>query len=196
MRKFVVHKAKTILLTKPTTASSFSNNPHRLIHSAAYTRILNRFLSSSPMASDYSTPPLTADSLNPKVLKCEYAVRGEIVSLAQKLQQDLQANPGSHPFEEILYCNIGNPQSLGQQPITFFREVLALCDHPTILDKSETQGLFSADSIERAWQILDQIPGRATGAYSHSQGVKGLRDTIAAGIEARDGFPAIQMIFF
>lgn len=25
------------------------------------------------------------------------------------------------------------------------------------------------DAIERAWQILDQIPGRATGAYSHSQ---------------------------
>ncbi|GFY97253.1 alanine aminotransferase 2 [Actinidia rufa] len=48
----------------------------------------------------------------------------------------------------------------------------------------------SADAIERAWQILDQIPGRATGAYSHSQGIKGLRDTIAAGIEARDGFPA------
>ncbi|XP_076885774.1 alanine aminotransferase 2, mitochondrial-like [Bidens hawaiensis] len=124
------------------------------------------------------------------VLKCEYAVRGEIASLAQKLQQDLQANPGSHPFEEILYCDIGNPQSLGQQPITFFREVLALCDHPALLNKSETHGLFSADSIERAWQILDQIPGRATGAYSHSQGVKGLRDTVAAGIAARDGFPA------
>lgn len=27
----------------------------------------------------------------------------------------------------------------------------------------------SADSIERAWQIVEQIPGRATGAYSHSQ---------------------------
>ncbi|KAA8540198.1 hypothetical protein F0562_024239 [Nyssa sinensis] len=114
----------------------------------------------------------------------------EIVTLAQRLQQELQANPGSHPFDEILYCNIGNPQSLCQQPITFFREVLALCDHPAILDKSETQGLFSADAIERAWQILDQIPGRATGAYSHSQGIKGLRDTIAAGIESRDGFPA------
>ncbi|CAI0419318.1 unnamed protein product [Linum tenue] len=112
------------------------------------------------------------------------------VSLVQRLQEELKANPGSLPFDEILYCNIGNPQSLGQLPITFFREVLALCDHPTILDKAETQGLFSADSIERAWQILDQIPGRATGAYSHSQGIKGLRDTIAAGIEARDGFPA------
>ncbi|PNX79864.1 alanine aminotransferase mitochondrial-like, partial [Trifolium pratense] len=90
---------------------------------------------------------------------------------------------------DIIYCNIGNPQSLGQQPITFFREVLALCDYPALLDKSETQGLFSADSIERAWQIVDQIPGRATGAYSHSQGIQGLRDTIAAGIGERDGFP-------
>ncbi|XP_050874795.1 alanine aminotransferase 1, mitochondrial [Lathyrus oleraceus] len=104
-----------------------------------------------------------------KVLKCQYAVRGEIVTLAQNLQKDLLANPDAHSFDEIIYCNIGNPQSLGQQPITFFREVLALCDYPALLDKSETQGLFSADSIERAWQIVDQIPGRATGAYSHSQ---------------------------
>jgi alanine transaminase len=58
------------------------------------------------------------------------------------------------------------------------------------LDKAETRALFSADSIKRASQILAQIPGRATGAYSHSQGIKGLRDEIAAGIEARDGFPA------
>ncbi|KAB5564049.1 hypothetical protein DKX38_004103 [Salix brachista] len=174
---------------------------------------LSRFLSSTSALDSPPAPPSMAP-----VLKCEYAVRGEIVTLAQALQEELKSKPGSHPFDEILYCNIGNPQSLGQQPITFFREVLALCDHPSILDKSETQGLFSArdkiglpiemidnykdshdslsewkpsaDAIERAWQILDQIPGRATGAYSHSQGIKGLRDTIAAGIEARDGFPA------
>ncbi|TKY64195.1 Alanine aminotransferase 2 [Spatholobus suberectus] len=151
----------------------------------------SRFLSSTPfsMASD-SPFPVTVHNINPKVLKCEYAVRGEVVTLAQNLQTELQANPGSRPFDEVLYCNIGNPQSLGQPPITFFREVLALCDYPAILDRSETQGLFSADAIERAWQIVDQIPGRATGAYSHSQGIKGLRDTIAAGIEERDGFPA------
>jgi alanine transaminase len=137
-----------------------------------------------------SSSPVSLDTLNPKVLNCEYAVRGEIVTLAQRLQQELQAKPGSKPFDEILYCNIGNPHSLGQQPITFFREVLALTDYPALLDKTQTQGLFSADAIERAQQILQQIPGRATGAYSHSQGVKGLRDTIAAGIEARDGFPA------
>ncbi|KAA8541576.1 hypothetical protein F0562_022728 [Nyssa sinensis] len=148
------------------------------------------------MAPSDSSPPVTLDTINPKVLKCEYAVRGEIVNLAQRLQRELQEKPGSRPFDEILYCNIGNPQSLGQQPITFFREVLALCDHPAILDRSETRGLFSSDSIERASQILDQIPGRATGAYSHSQGIKGLRDTIAAGIEARDGYPADPNDFF
>ncbi|TYK19157.1 alanine aminotransferase 2-like isoform X1 [Cucumis melo var. makuwa] len=146
--------------------------------------------SSSSLMSSSSTHPLSVATINDKVLKCEYAVRGEIVTLAQKLQEELSAKPGLHPFDEILYCNIGNPQSLGQQPITFFREVLALCDHPAILDRSETQGLFSTDAIARAWQILDQIPGRATGAYSHSQGIKGLRDTIAAGIEERDGYPA------
>ncbi|KAH0688442.1 hypothetical protein KY290_020077 [Solanum tuberosum] len=200
MRRFVADKAKTLISRSRTTCSSSSpittstSVLQRLTSSSSQSQspAVLRFLSTSSdsMASDYSSTPITLNNVNPKVLKCEYAVRGEIVNLAQKLQQDLKDNPGSHPFDEILYCNIGNPQSLAQQPITFFREVLALCDHPLILDKSETQGLFSADSIERAFQILDQIPGRATGAYSHSQGIKGLRDTIASGIEARDGFPA------
>uniref|UniRef100_A0A0E0M778 Alanine aminotransferase 1 n=1 Tax=Oryza punctata TaxID=4537 RepID=A0A0E0M778_ORYPU len=138
-----------------------------------------------------AAPSVAVDNLNPKVvLKCEYAVRGEIVIHAQRLQQQLQTQPGSLPFDEILYCNIGNPQSLGQQPVTFFREVLALCDHPCLLEKEETKSLFSADAISRATTILASIPGRATGAYSHSQGIKGLRDAIAAGIASRDGYPA------
>jgi alanine transaminase len=204
MRKSVADKARRLIQTTTSARSIYSNSVSRRLsppHSYAacsnpspLSQFASRLLTSLPSSSsDSMAPPstsLTLESLNPKVLKCEYAVRGEIVTLAQQLQQELKENPGSHPFDEILYCNIGNPQSLGQQPITFFREVLALCDHPAILDKSETQGLFSADAIERAWQILDQIPGRATGAYSHSQGIKGLRDTIAAGIEARDGFPA------
>ncbi|XP_019198607.1 PREDICTED: alanine aminotransferase 2-like [Ipomoea nil] len=194
MRRFVAEKARNLVAQAVSYPPSSvfprrTSSPLRFL-SGTSTTPLPSPSSDSMAGSDYSSTPLTLQSINPKVLKCEYAVRGEIVNLAQKIQEELQAKPGSHPFDEIIYCNIGNPQSLGQQPITFFREVLALCDHPSILDKSETQGLFSADSIERAFQILDQIPGRATGAYSHSQGIKGLRDTIASGIEARDGFPA------
>ncbi|CAH9138934.1 unnamed protein product [Cuscuta epithymum] len=141
-------------------------------------------------SADCSSTRITLQTINPNVLKFEYAVRGEISDLAQKLQEELEAKPGSYPFDEIIYCNIGNPQSFGQPPITFIREVLALCDRPPMLDMREAQGLFSVDSKNRALQILDQIPGRATGVYSHAQGIKGLRDTIASGLEARDGFPA------
>ncbi|KAL9235525.1 hypothetical protein vseg_010276 [Gypsophila vaccaria] len=185
MRRFLLQTAKH--LNKNNNNNRSKNQRFFVLFSPFST-----LTSTSTMDTSNGSPqiPLNLHTINPKVVKCEYAVRGEIVTQAEKLQEQLKQQPESLPFDEILYCNIGNPQSLGQHPITYFREVLALCDHPSILDKSETQGLFSADSIERAWQILDQIPGRATGAYSHSQGIKGLRESIAAGIEARDGFPA------
>ncbi|CAE5963873.1 unnamed protein product [Arabidopsis arenosa] len=198
MRRFLINQAKGLVdhsRRQHHKSPSFLSPQSRPLASPASASLvsLSRFFSStSDMSASDSTSslPVTVDSINPKVLKCEYAVRGEIVNIAQKLQEDLKANKDAYPFDEIIYCNIGNPQSLGQLPIRFFREVLALCDHSSLLDESETHGLFSIDSIDRAWKILDQIPGRATGAYSHSQGIKGLRDVIAAGIEARDGFPA------
>ncbi|KAG7013953.1 Alanine aminotransferase 2, mitochondrial, partial [Cucurbita argyrosperma subsp. argyrosperma] len=86
----------------------------------------------------------------------------------KRLEKELLTNPGSHAFDEVL----------------------ALCEHPSLLERNEINGLFSEDAIKRASQILKQIPGKATGAYSHSQGIKELRDAIAEGIKARDDFPA------
>ncbi|KAJ1295629.1 hypothetical protein BS78_01G237900 [Paspalum vaginatum] len=119
-------------------------------------------------------PPcaLTVDSLNPKVLALADHLGDAIARRAQ-----------------IICCSLSNPQSMGQQPNKFFREVLALCDYPHLLEQSETSSLFSSDAIARAREILDLFPGRATGAYSHSQGTEGLRDVIAAGIASRDNFP-------
>ncbi|KAJ0257220.1 Alanine aminotransferase 1 [Hirschfeldia incana] len=197
MRRFVIGQAKNLIdQTRRRSHQPLHPNNLRLlslVHPPASDPTpvsSSRFFSDMPGSDSSSSLPVTLDSINPNVLKCEYAVRGEIVNIAQKLQDDLKTNKDAYPFDEIIYCNIGNPQSLGQQAITFFREVLALCSHTALLDRDETHALFSADSIARAWKILDQIPGKATGAYSHSQGIKGLRDAIAAGIEARDGFPA------
>ncbi|KAH0921726.1 hypothetical protein HID58_021744 [Brassica napus] len=192
MRRFVIGQAKN-LIDQTRRRPRPHNNNIRLLSLLASDPIpvsSSRFFSDMTGSDSSSSLPVTLDSINPNVLKCEYAVRGEIVNIAQKLQDDLKINKDAYPFDEIIYCNIGNPQSLSQQPITFFREVLALCSHTALLDRDETHALFSADSIARAWKILDQIPGKATGAYSHSQGIKGLRDAIAAGIEARDGLPA------
>jgi len=44
------------------------------------------------------------------VLATEYAVRGPIVARAQELEKQ---------GKEIIYCNIGNPQSFGQRPLTW-----------------------------------------------------------------------------
>ena len=59
------------------------------------------------------------------------AVRGEIVQMAADIKA--QMNEGKKfPFDKVVMCNIGNPQALGQKPITFFRQVLALCEYPQV----------------------------------------------------------------
>lgn len=78
-----------------------------------------------------SSFPLSRDNINPNVREAQYAVRGEIVARAKELENDLKSGK-KLPFDQLIYCNIGNPQQLGQQPITFFRQVLAICDYPQV----------------------------------------------------------------
>ncbi|CAG5896573.1 unnamed protein product [Menidia menidia] len=78
---------------------------------------------------------LTIDTMNPTVKKVEYAVRGPIVQRAVELEREL--NQGmKKPFEEVIKANIGDAHAMGQQPITFFRQVLALCSYPELLSDS------------------------------------------------------------
>lgn len=95
--------------------------------------VASQLLQSMPSMNGANTSALRVDTLNPKVLNAEYAVRGEIVIRAGEIQKELNSG-GKKPFSSVLYCNIGNPQQLGQLPVTFFRQVLALCDYPTVCD--------------------------------------------------------------
>jgi alanine transaminase len=129
---------------------------------------------------------LTVGTANENVVNTQYAVRGEIVQIANQLKAE---------GRKITFCNIGNPQSLGQKPITFFRQVLALCDCPSLLDNADVDKLFPADAIARAKAVLAACPG-GTGAYSMSKGIPICREAIARGIEARDGFPCDPNLVF
>jgi len=129
---------------------------------------------------------ITIDNINEKVKDMQYAVRGAIVAKAGEIEAALKADPSQFPFEKVVYCNIGNPQSLGQKPITFYRQVLALCDYPELLEQEGIDKMFPADVRTRAADILANMKG-GTGAYSESKGVAYLRQMVAAGIEARDG---------
>ncbi len=137
---------------------------------------------------------LLPTNINPCVRKVRYAVRGELLMLAERLADELRQGQ-KKPFEEILFCNIGNPQAVEQPPVTFYREVLALCDYPALISHPEADKLFSSDALTRAKQITDMIPG-GTGAYSHSQGVVSIRRDVADFIARRDGFPAFAEDIF
>ena len=94
------------------------------------------------------------------VLETEYAVRGPIVARAQELERQ---------GREIIYCNIGNPQALEQKPLTYLRQVLALCQYPDLIERAAE--LFPPDVMETAQRILTGTR-HGLGAYSDSKGVR------------------------
>jgi aspartate/methionine/tyrosine aminotransferase len=108
------------------------------------------------------------------VLETEYAVRGPVVARAAELESQ---------GREIIYCNIGNPQSLGQQALTWNRQILALCEYPELMDRAP--GAFPADAIEAAKAVLAGTK-HGLGAYSESRGVRFIREAVAEFILERD----------
>jgi aspartate/methionine/tyrosine aminotransferase len=113
------------------------------------------------------------------VRSTEYAVRGPIVARAQELERQ---------GREIIYCNIGNPQSLGQRPLTWVRQVLALVEYPELLDRVPA-GTFPADAVAVAREVL-RGSEHGLGAYTESKGYRFVREAIAAFIRERDGIAA------
>lgn len=150
------------------------------------------------------------ETMSQSARRVQYAVRGEVVMKADQL-----AASG----REILYTNIGNPHQVGQKPISYYRQVLSLCDLPAELgvDHPKVLEMFPKDVVERAREYREIIGPSGTGAYTHSvsrdlnryvwilralhelyltmflyvqQGILGLRKHVAEFIQERDGYPA------
>lgn len=137
------------------------------------------------------TQPLSIDNINPAVVEAQYAVRGEIALRAEELRNELASDPKAKDrlgFNNVISCNIGNPQQLGQKPITFTRQVACLTEYPDLMKNPDAKSLFPSDVIERAQLLLDAIG--SVGAYSHSKGVPLIRQHVAEFLQERDGFPA------
>lgn len=133
---------------------------------------------------------LNIDNINPHIRTAKYAVRGELAVKAEEYRQRLAEGDKSLPFDSVIFANIGNPQQLDQKPITFFRQVLSLVENPLLLENTEalkTSFGYKQDVIDRAHTLLANV--ESVGAYSHSQGVLGIRKSVAKFIEERDGFP-------
>eukprot|EP01130_Rhizamoeba_saxonica_P003350 TRINITY_DN1418_c0_g1_i1.p1 TRINITY_DN1418_c0_g1~~TRINITY_DN1418_c0_g1_i1.p1 ORF type:complete len:498 (+),score=99.97 TRINITY_DN1418_c0_g1_i1:3-1496(+) len=128
---------------------------------------------------------LTKSTIPLSVQKAKYAVRGRLVIRANEIEKAL--NQGSEfPFQKVIYCNIGNPQELGQPPLTFPRQVLSLMEYPDMLNYKYISDIFPEDVIERVHQIRKSMDYQSVGAYTHSQGLQFVRESVSDFIKKRD----------
>ncbi|WFD34700.1 alanine transaminase [Malassezia cuniculi] len=137
---------------------------------------------------------LTLDKINPNVRNVEYAVRGAVPSHAAELESQIERGSGDLPFDSIVWSNIGNPQqqpNLAQPPLTFWRQVAALVELPSLLDtpdlpKDIRDTLFAPDAQERARELLKCFG--SVGAYTASKGSPRVRRSVCEFLKERDGY--------
>ncbi|KAL3276695.1 hypothetical protein HHI36_012065 [Cryptolaemus montrouzieri] len=135
--------------------------------------------------TDKNSKNLTMDTLNPCVRVMEYAVRGPLVIRAGEIEKDLEKGV-SKPFKRVLKANIGDCHAMGQRPITFIRQVLALVSYPELLKSPD----FPDDAKSRAKEILQGCRGGSVGSYTDSPGIEIIRRHCAEYIQQRDGVPS------
>ena len=132
--------------------------------------------------------------VNPNVLEMEYAVRGPIPQRAAELRRQ---------GRETIACNIGNPQALGQEPISFYRQVLSLLEEPSRIGRERAlktlwrkrpealAGFQEQDFVaDYVLAVSEEMLGHLScgiGAYTESNGPLFIRQAIARYIDARDG---------
>jgi len=127
---------------------------------------------------------LTYDKLPVHIRDVQYAVRGPIVKRSLEIKEALKLPGHGKPFSEVISCNVGNPQSLGQKPITFHRQVLSLITNPELLNRPEVTNIYADDVVKRA-RAFEKA--HKIGSYSHSKGITLFREMVAQFIKRRDG---------
>lgn len=131
-----------------------------------------------------SSKVFTLSSIGEHIKSADYSIRGEVVKKAQKISEEL-CKSKNYPFKSLTACNIGNPQYLGQKPLTWVRQGLSLVVNPELFDCPGLISQYPSDIIERSKYLLNYIQG-GIGAYSDSAGYHVVRESIAKYIEQRD----------
>lgn len=153
--------------------------------SSTMTGVLQRSVAATSVVPSRSKV-LTVDNMNPFVKSMEYAVRGPIVIRAGEIEQEIKSGK-SKPFTDVIRANIGDCHATGQKPLTFLRQVVAICTDP---QKLMNDPQYPDDAKQRASRILDGCGGHSIGAYSDSAGVRVIREDVANYITERDGLPS------
>ncbi|KAH0476779.1 MAG: hypothetical protein KVP17_004518 [Porospora cf. gigantea B] len=133
-------------------------------------------LATDPVPEDF---PVYFNDIPNRIHRFEYAVRGEIPTLAGEIERRMLQGK-KYPFKKLVWLNIGNPQFCGQQPVSYFRDLVAGMMSTKDVDHGE-----EINEIVERWHA--ELTG-GLGAYSHSKGALVFRKQAAQWFHARDGF--------
>lgn len=132
-------------------------------------------------------PVLTLNSINQNLIQAEYQVRGGIVIKAEEIRKEMESGI-KKPFKQLVAWNIGNPQNLGQLPITFPREVLSYL-YTGIAP--EANPLSDANSYEYSNDVKNRAETykkelKNIESYTYYKGLNIVRQNVANFITKRD----------
>ncbi|KHJ30490.1 putative alanine aminotransferase [Erysiphe necator] len=134
---------------------------------------------------------LATENINSHDKDVRFNFQGDFDSHPREYRAGLPNNDNFLPFNQNICANVGNPQKLGQKPITFFRQVLSLLQYPHLLENQDVllnKLGYKLDVLERAKILLKAIG--SLGAYTATNGIPQVRKSIAKFLEKRDGHPA------
>ncbi|XP_026462672.1 alanine aminotransferase 1-like [Ctenocephalides felis] len=127
---------------------------------------------------------ITLDSINQNIVKAKFLC-GALFERADELQKELDEGK-TLCFDEIIKANTDDGQSMGQKPITYIRQVVAIATCPTLC----CQPNFPTDAKSQAMAIIRSTTSQSLGSFADFRGISVVRQHIAEYIEDRDGIPA------
>lgn len=135
--------------------------------------------------ADLLNPILTEETINQNLKNMEFPWPSPVVSRGNYIEKEIHKGK-KFPFPDVIHAHAGDPQGMGQKPITFFQQTVSLCIHPELMEDNR----FASDVKQRAKTILENCKGHTIGSYTDCAGMEVVRRQVAQYIEERDGVPS------
>lgn len=125
---------------------------------------------------------LTLGSLHHRITDLKVPAMEDVLTRAAEIKKEL-AMGVEKPFQELIPCYSEDLHAVGQKPITFIRQVAAVCAFPELLNSAS----LPEDVKQRARSLIEELDGGTVGGYNVGYAMRNTPKKVAQYIERRDG---------